>query len=186
MGYTRKNTPERLDKLVQFIYHYQQQHAGETPSRSVIANNTDIPADSVSWFIKLLVDDNRLERISNKPWRVRLLEHPKNRAAIRRLEKALAAATEAEQAAAANVPADEPLEAPPVATSDAAPVPPTPAPAENYPPQHGMNWNEAATIIARHGGDLDLIASTFIIRTAKNGDLLAELIDRGYTVSKTR
>lgn len=209
MGFTHKNTAERLDKFIQCIWHYQQLNNGDTPKQSVIANELGFPEGRVSHYLNLLIKDDRIERISARPWRVRILEHPKNRAAIRRLQKALdaAAAIEAQQRAAteeARTPSAPMAPTPP--TSIAAQIEPVevaeisiPTPearlasahrafADTLDPQptaSTMNWHEAEAIIKAHGGNLFDIASSFIINTAKPGVLLEALLDRGYTVAKT-
>lgn len=215
MGFTRKNTGEKLDKIVQFVHHYQTQHPGDTPSMKGIANELDVHPGSITWFLNLLIDDNRMEKISHgRPLRLRILEHPKNRAAIKRLERALEAAKALENGQHFEHP-DKGIALPPSAPveltggakqdpSDAAQIeppavaeispPPTLAepatvaavePRRSFVPKRDMNWNEASQIVAAHGGDLELIARTFIMNTAKVGDLLEQLLDRGYTVAKT-
>lgn len=213
MGFTRKNTADKLDKIVQFVHHYQTLHPGDTPSMKAIANELDVHPGSVTWFLNLLIDDNRVEKISHgRPLRLRILDHPKNKRAIRVLERALEAAAAIENGQhhehsdrGVALPPSAPIEVvggaeqdpsvaaqiePPAVAEISPPVVevaiPTPVePRRTFVPKRAMNWNEAVNIVAAHGGDLDEIARHYVMATAKPGDLLEALLDRGYTVAKT-
>lgn len=203
MGFTHKKTDERLDKIVQTIHHFQNLNNGDTPKQRVIGNELGIPEGRINHYINLLESDKRIERISIRPWRVRLLDHPKNRAAIRRLERALAAA----DAAAAGQPVSDGIALPPSAPVEVpAPSPDVPAPSvaeEPAPPAPAKIsraslpypkpktlWEAEQNLQAVgvdpksvHGRDVITLPT---IKTAPTGMLLEELLDRGYTISKGR
>lgn len=227
MGFKHKKTDEVLDRIIQVIWHYQQTHNNETPTQQFIFNELvegkllgGASPSSMTWYTRLLIDDDRIEKISSRPFRVTIRQHPKNRSAILRASRALEAqaALEAKPqpapatpmaAAEVNVaeacavggeagcpePGPKPeVQAPQQVLADAHrafadtldPVERvTTEPRRSYVPERNMNWREAEQIIAAHGGNLLNIASQYIMSTARAGDLLEQLLDRGYTVTKT-
>lgn len=86
-----KEIPIRKDKIVQFVWDYQQKHDGDTPHMGLIGNMLDIVPTAARNWVARLVDDDRVELISTNPLRIRLLDHPKNTAAIERYKRLLAA-----------------------------------------------------------------------------------------------
>lgn len=222
MGYPRKVTPLILDRIVQVIWWYQHEHNGETPEQIFIYNElagekllSGNSPSSMTLFTKYLIDEDRIEVISRRPYRVTIREkHPKNKRAIKQAIKALTAA--------GMMPSDEPptavLEGPAdvivcdtpaevlretAEKLEAAITGPEPGPEPeptlgtrspyavyNSLPKWAshrgpMNWNELDQLVKSLGGDLTAIASQFVLSTAKPGDLLEQLLDRGYTISKT-
>lgn len=101
MGVTRHKTPERLDKIIQFIWNYQRNHAGESPpSLKMISENLP-EIISMRWYIGLLEQEGRLEIVGVRPLKVVInRDHPKNKAAINRFMKLLERAEALEAAAA--------------------------------------------------------------------------------------
>lgn len=194
MGYQQKKTPELLDRIVQIVWHFQQLHGGATPSREVIANEIGgkITLNSITYYITKLVEQDRLERIgTHAPLRLTIRHHTKNTAAINRYKKLLEKIDHLEAKAEASKPAPAQTETP---TSPAAQIEPAAppeisrdiGPRKSFVPERQMNWNEAQQIVAAHGGNLQLIAESYIIKTSRAGVLLEELLERGYTISKGR
>lgn len=198
MGYPRKKTPAMMDRVVQIIWHFKHLHGEtETPSTSLIGNELGITPSGVGPYITKLEEQGRVDRIQMRPMRVTLLDHPMNKRAIklyqRELEKAhkpldmpkpKPAEADARREADAEV-IKELVEGP---SPTAAPMPepsPTTERRRTFVPLRDMNWAEANSIIAAHGGNLDAIARSFILNTARPGELLEQLLDRGYTVHKT-
>lgn len=82
MGATRKNTPERLDKIIQSIWNFQDRHKGSTPTLTMIENEVGIAPQGGGYWINMLVDQGRLDKISGRPFRVTITDHPANTKAI--------------------------------------------------------------------------------------------------------
>lgn len=87
MGWTRKNTPEKLDKIIQFIWDYQDKHNGDTPNVSVIGRHVGIDPTGMGYWITMLVDQGRLDKISSRPFRATITPNPKNASAIDRFKR---------------------------------------------------------------------------------------------------
>lgn len=216
MGFTHKSTVKTKDDIVQAIWLYQLLNDRATPSQQVIANELGITAPRVAYFINLLVDDNRVEKVQVRPMKLRIIPDPKNRKPCERAKRIFDEMTTQMVPAPTPVPVKEeraealpPAEPAPLDniipepeqfTSEVEPQqrlasahrafadeldPPPTEPRRTYVPQRDMNWREAEHIIAGHGGNLQNIASNYIIRTARDGDLVEELLDRGYTILKT-
>jgi len=194
MGYPRKKTPAMMDRVVQIIWHFKHLHGEtETPSTNLIGNELGITPSGVGPYITKLEEQGRVDRIQMRPMRVTLLDHPMNKRAIklyqRELEKAhkpldMPKPKPSDDVIVVDAPAEQLREvADKLSAAIEPPQPPTtPYPAVNTRP---MNWAEAETIIRQHGGDLESIARSYIMNTANPGDLLFQLLDRGYTVHKT-
>lgn len=200
--YRLKRTPEMLDRVVQVIWHYKQLHGEHTsPPTDVIANELGIHASGIGNYINKLENEGRLDRIQTRPIRVTLLDHPMNKRAVklyqRELEKAhkpldmqapkpVASASDNRPPATDGdvIVVDTPPEvlretAEKMSAAIAAPAPPT---VRAGPPQ---SWADCEAIIKAYGGDLTSIATFYILNTARPGQLLEALLDRGYTVHKT-
>jgi hypothetical protein len=142
----------------------------------------------MSWFISSLINDNRLERLpGHRPFRVRILDHPKNRAAIRRLEKALEAADRLAAQTKTEAPAQVAVEQ----KSPPAPEPPAALPPAALPYPKPRTLFEAEQNLRSVGVDPSTAQGKDVItlptvKTAPTGMLLEELLNRGYTVSKNR
>lgn len=199
MGYPRKKTPAVMDRIVQIIWHFKHLHGEtETPSTTLIANELGITPSGIGPYITKLEEAGRVDRIQMRPMRVTLLDHPMNKRAIklyqRELEKAhkpldmpkpkpveMPALTD--EVVVVDVPAEvlrETVEKMSAAVAEPAPTPPPTVRAG--PPQ---SWSDCEAIIKAYGGDLLTIATFYILNTARPGQLLEALLDRGYTVHKT-
>jgi hypothetical protein len=211
MGATRKKTPERLDKIIQLIWDYQDKHNGETPTMTFIGNHIGVQATGVGYWINLLVDDGRLDRISSRPFRTTITEHPKNKSAIDRWkrlraikerdeeaerdrireEQARTAQTEQRERDRATV-----LEA--AVDQVAAPSQRPPSEMEIWERQTGRTPTKPDPLI----GAIDSYATKRsdyyaaqravkaempkLLKIADERDLVLELVNRGYTVAKNR
>lgn len=98
MGSTRKSTPEKLDKIIQFVWDYQDKHNGETPAINLIERQFNIAHQGGGYWVNLLVDAGRLNRISTRPFRATITEHKDNRKAIDRFKQIRARIEQAEAA----------------------------------------------------------------------------------------
>jgi hypothetical protein len=87
MGATRKKTPEMLDKMIQFIWDYQQKNKGATPSMIQTAREVGINPSSTYYFFDLLVNEGRINKISSHPFRVTVTGHKDNTKAVQRFLK---------------------------------------------------------------------------------------------------
>jgi len=83
----RKTTPEVLDKIVQFVWDYQDKHNGDTPTIEAIGRHVGFSGQSGGYFIGLLIDDGRFNKISSRPFRVTIADHPMNKSAISRWKR---------------------------------------------------------------------------------------------------
>jgi hypothetical protein len=98
MGSVRKTTPERLDKIIQFTWEYQQKHNGETPTLEVIGRHVGVAAQGMGYYATMLVDAGRIDRISVRPFRATInMHHPANVKAIERYKRLLAKKEEHEE-----------------------------------------------------------------------------------------
>jgi Mn-dependent DtxR family transcriptional regulator len=87
-----KKTLIALDKMVQFIWDYQQKNGGDTPKLTTIAQNAGVTnPSSATIFMNRLIDDGRVNKISSMPFRVTLTDHPANRRAIESFKRLRAA-----------------------------------------------------------------------------------------------
>lgn len=87
MGAPKKTRAELLDKVIQFIWDYQEKHNGETPQQTVIERHVGIKGSGGFYYIALLVEEGRLNKISSRPFRVTITSHPKNASAINRFKR---------------------------------------------------------------------------------------------------
>jgi hypothetical protein len=226
MGYERKNTPERLDKMIQFIWDYQRRHDGDSPKMVTIGTHIGVssPETATTFWINKLIDEGRLNKISSRPFRVTITEHPANTKAIERFKRVLVARENAEeqerqrirerqetdrqreqheadrQAVFAAAEAEVTAETPPAAVlQDARPTVPTPLPSRAFAPRAEVTRREPQ-VNDDHGDRVsryvdarrDLQAAQREIKTAmpqmikvaETRDLVHELLERGYVVSK--
>lgn len=96
MGAPKKTRAELLDKIIQFIWDYQDKHAGDSPKLEVIGRHVGIKAEGVGYYAAILVDEGRLNRISVRPFRATILEHKDNKRAIDRWKRLRARVEEAD------------------------------------------------------------------------------------------
>lgn len=95
----RKTTPEKLDKIIQFVWDYQDKHNGITPTLENIGRHVGISGQGTGYFVNILIDDGRLNKISGRPFRATIVEdHPKNRSAIMRFKRIREKIEQAEEA----------------------------------------------------------------------------------------
>lgn len=87
MGGPKKTRAELLDKMVQFIWDYQDRHGGDTPRVNVIERHLNIANAGGGYYIAILVDQGRINKISSHPFRVTITDHPLNLKAIDRFKK---------------------------------------------------------------------------------------------------
>jgi hypothetical protein len=87
MGAPRKTRAELLDKIIQFIWDYQDKHSGTTPKMGVIGNHLGNAGTSINYYIALLVEEGRLNKISSHPFRATITDVPANKSAISRFKK---------------------------------------------------------------------------------------------------
>lgn len=197
MGATRKSTPERLDRLIQFIWDFQQKHDGETPSQALLAKHNDIGASGVGYWINLLVDQRRLHKISVRPFRATIKDHPQNTTAIDRFKHIR------ERVETLHAEERERIREGPAASADVAEVaqdkeavfasmPPRTAPSSTTVPQpqpcaapvvEKYTVARAALVAAQKEVKA---AMPQMLKIAESRDLVHELVERGYIVSKQR
>lgn len=191
MGYPRKKTPVVMDRIVQIIWHFKHLHGEtETPSTALIANELGITPSGVGPYITKLEEAGRVDRIQVRPMRVTLLDHPMNKRAIKLFQRELEKAHKPlDMPKPKAEPKPEPAED--VIVVDAQPEElkqAVEALSTTIAPERARvvsNWADAEKLVANHGGDLQEIATRYILATARPGDLLEALLDRGYTVHKT-
>lgn len=224
MGATRKTTPERLDKIIQFIWDYQDKHNGETPRMTTIGNHIGVMgAGSMTYWINMLVDSGRLNKISSLPFRASInMDNRDNQKAIERFkrirkqidahdaeererirakqeyERKQAEQEEARQAVFAAAEAETAAATPAVvATQDVEPRPRTTEPltrtaiasftgrTEQPPANDDSIFRfERARSELRDAQKAVKQAMPAMIKVAETRDLVHELLERGYVVSK--
>lgn len=172
------------------------------------------PAISTSYFIAKLVDEGRLHKISARPFRATINDdHVQNKKAINSWKRLLAAREEAEEqerqrireqqakhfqqedrtavfeaVEAEQVPASRVHDARPTEPRTPAPLPsqawrePTPQ-AINGEVDTVFRFNQARTEL-RDAQKAIKAAMPQMIKVAETRDLLSEIIERGYVVSK--
>lgn len=82
MGAPKKTRAQLLDKIIQFIWDYQDRHNGETPKLEVIGRHVGVAPSGMGYYAGILVDDGRINRISVRPFRATLTTHKDNQRAI--------------------------------------------------------------------------------------------------------
>lgn len=199
MGATRKSTPERLDKMIQFIWDYKRQHNGETPSQMLIGKQIAVDPTGVGYWVSLLVAEGRLHKISPRPFRCMIIDsHPKNKDAIRRFERILAR-VESEHAAErdgiraeqarngateqAESDTNAALEMVDAAKADVVPAPTVPVvtlPTRNFDPEP---YRAARAVLVDRQKEIKSMLPVWV-KLAETRDLLCELVERGYAVSR--
>jgi hypothetical protein len=212
MGAPKKTRAELLDKIIQFIWDYQDKHNGETPSQVLIERHAGIHTNGGSYYMAMLVDEGRLNKISSRPFRVTITEHPANKKAIdrfKRFRERMERADEAERqrireeqehnAVAEQRQSDR--DAVFASADDTMVVEDRPAPAPERPAIPLENRGEHQTIAPlvakaaryvdtndQHRVALRELKTEMgrLIKLADERDLVFELVGRGYTVSKTR
>jgi hypothetical protein len=90
MGAPKKTRAELLNKIVQFIWDYQQKHNGETPALGVIGTHVGVKAEGMGYYAAILVDEGRIDRIGVRPFRVSITDHKENKRAITSYQRLLA------------------------------------------------------------------------------------------------
>lgn len=205
-----KKTLIALDKMVQFIWDYQEKHGGETPKLNVIAQNAGITnPSSATLFMNRLVDDGRINKISSTPFRVTLTDHPTNKRAIESFKRLRAAketfeaqerdrirARQAEEATTAQLEQDKQAL---FTTHDAqvmekpATVPPAEMPYGKERELTSQTNTDPYAAVARFlaarqettlaNKDLKRVMPQ-LVKVADTRDLMVELVERGYVVSK--
>jgi hypothetical protein len=213
MGAPRKNRAERLDKIIQFIWDYQDRHAGLSPTLEVIGRHVGISAQAIGYYITILVDEGRLDRITVRPFRGRIIEsnkqnqkaidrfkrlrekmdehHAEERDRIREEQERLARADQREKdrtAALALVETKPEVESIPSSFN----VSERPAIARNWERQMHP---ETMTTMERYDqaqADLKSVNKEIrmmmprLLKVADERDLVLELVNRGYRVDKVR
>jgi hypothetical protein len=87
MGAPKKTRAELLDKIIQFIWDYQDRHGGDTPQQNVVARHVGVDPGGIGYYIAILVDEGRLNKISPRPFRVTITDHKDNQKAIDRFKR---------------------------------------------------------------------------------------------------
>jgi hypothetical protein len=212
MGATHKKTAQTLDKMVQFIWDYQDKHEGATPTLTTVANHVGVKnSASATYFMNKLVDDGRVDKISSMPFRVSITDHKDNQRAIASFQRLRAMkeqfedgerekiraeqdrlkradereANKTELYAAHNTQVTErPTE------TIMAPTTTTPAPgfATRVRPENPTTEPIGRFLAARQEAtlaDRDIKSvMPQLIKVADTRDLMFELVTRGYVVSK--
>jgi hypothetical protein len=202
MGATRKTTPEVKDKIIQFLWDYQDKHNGDTPAQVVIGRHSGINPSGIGYWLGLLIDDGRLNKISSNPFRATITDHPKNKSAIerfKRLRQRIEDANEREREQIRQRQAEdaqtEQLQQDRAAVFAAAPTVealPAPVAGNNGAPVVAAPEVQAIDRLARTRGDYlhaqKAVKSEMpkLLKIADERDLVFELISRGYTITKVR
>jgi hypothetical protein len=200
----RKTTAEVLDKIIQFIWDYKQRHNDETPAASVVERHVGgVGRGSIYYFMSMLVDEGRLNKISSKPFRVTISSHPKNASAIERFKRLLAKKEQVEAEERDRIRAEqeqtrevEQREADRQALFSATAVSdnanaevavkerPAPSTQDAIIPatERFLNAGREYRAASR---DLKMDMPR-LLKIADERDLVYELVSRGYTVARTR
>lgn len=83
---TPLNIGLRLDRLMAFIGHYQDNHQGETPTVEVMANEMSTTKQTIRYWLGILENQGRVRRISQNPLRLMLKEGVKPIEAARKFD----------------------------------------------------------------------------------------------------
>lgn len=210
MGFTRKSTPERLDKIICTIWDYQQKHNGETPTMTFIGNQIGVHAQGMGYWINMLVDEGRINRIGERPFRATITDHKDNTKAISRFIslRGRKEALEAEERDRIRERQEEERRSEQLRTDhakvlDAAKaelVPVQEAYSEVSAPERSLptpverpamfadatafgSYDAARKQLRDEGRRLKPLMPS-VIKLAETRDLMLELIERGYQVSK--
>lgn len=185
-----KKTPARLDALVQNIWHFQQLHQGATPTGTLLEHGVDLPAGSFTYYRNLLEMDERIALISHRPLRVTLkLSHPKNKAAIARKLRELEKLDQAPRQIAPELPFEGSPE------PDTALVTAAYAVVNTLGSQAPDVDNATVAAASTYAEATDVLADAKVrvrqmlprlLTMAEARDLIHELVERGYVVSKGR
>jgi hypothetical protein len=201
MGAPKKTRAELLDKFIQFVWDYQQKHNGETPTLVTVGQNIGIKGGGEGYYTSILIDEGRLNRISVRPFRATITDHPKNTSAIGRYKRLLAKKEAFEAAERERIRAEqasnaeasqraEDKEAVFAAISDSVDVQKAPALAEERP---AIPLAPLVKVADRYVGASDQYRAAQralktemprLIKFADERDLVFELLNRGYTVKK--
>lgn len=205
----RKSTPEKLDKIIQFLWDYQQKHNGESPNQTVIGRHVGINENGIGYWLSLLIDDGRLSKISGRPFRATITEHPKNTKAIDRFKRLLVYKEEMEAKERERIREKQAQEAdadqrnndknalfentsPPPADRETTLVPQLVAVRERPVVQEADNTKDRldrfvdahAQVRAIDRDVRELMPK--LLKVASERDMVYELVLRGYTVTKGR
>lgn len=204
----RKTTPEILDKIIQFIWDYKQKNNDVTPAASVVERNVgNMASGSIYYFMTMLVNDGRLNKISSKPFRVTITDHPKNTKAIERFKRLLAKKEEFEAQERERIRAeqeksrtDEERERDRQALFSA--VEPAPAQRDENRGEVVVMERPPVPVETALRSNVDRFLGTSaeyraasrdlkkdlpkLLKIADERDLVYELVSRGYTVSRQR
>jgi hypothetical protein len=216
MGAPRKTRAEKLDQIIQFIWDYQDKHEGATPSQTLITRQCGLVSGGGFYYINLLIDEGRLNKIASNPFRATITDHKDNKRAIERFQRIRKLREQEEererdqirerqaQEAETGQRADdkqallETVTDTAVAEDRSPPPSPTPAPERPLTYLEKHMGPQVAPLIGK--ADRYVTASEQyrtaqrelktemprLIKFADERDLVFELVSRGYTVSKAR
>lgn len=185
-----KKTPARLDAIIQVIWHYQHINNGLTPPVGLIETESDIPFGAFSHYRTILENSGRVDIISRRPFRAIIKsQEPHNKAAIARKRRELEKLGLAPHQIAPELPfkgcPDEFESAQPAQDPQATLVAESVPSIDTAMVAAASQWSDAS--------DAFLDAKTKVrqllprlLKVAEVRDLIHELVERGYVVSKGR
>lgn len=183
MGYPRKTRAATLNRIIEFIWSYQQTHHGDTPTTAVSARELELSSSSLHYYLGVLAESGRIDRVSIRPPRIFITQHPLNLEVMQTWvakQPAVADAQLTEKRAAlqstvepaANVPSSS-------AENVAVPAQPTPL-AEAINARTALQAQLTNTTEWLKPNMRDLLPLT------DTRDLIFELISRGYAIEQSR
>lgn len=185
-----KKTPARLDAIIQAIWHYQHIHNGLTPPVGLIETESDIPFGAFRHYRTILENSGRLDMISTRPFRAIIKsQEPHNKAAIARKRREL----EKLGIAPHQIAPELPFKGCPDEFESAQPAqdPRVTLVAESVPSidtatvAAASQWSDASDAFLDAKAKVRQLLPR-LLKVAEVRDLIHELVERGYVVSKGR
>ena len=185
-----KKTPARLDAIIQVIWHYQHINNGLTPPVGLIETESDIPFGAFKHYRTILENSGRLDMISTRPFRAIIKsQEPHNKAAIARKRREL----EKLGLAPHQLEPELPFQGRP---DEFEPTQPEQDPrvtlvAESVPSidtamvAAASQWSDASDAFLDAKAKVRQLLPR-LLKVAEVRDLIHELVERGYVVSKGR
>ena len=81
-----KIMPIRLNRLLSFIAHYQENHSGSSPTVSTMANELDVTDQVIRLYLNYLEQDGRIHRYGQNPIRIMVRDKPREIEEARRID----------------------------------------------------------------------------------------------------
>lgn len=202
----KKDIPAHKDRIIQFIWDYQQKHSGDTPTNTAIAQHMGQTPGPMRLWLNRLYDDKRIDIIATNPLRITVLDHAKNTNAIERFKRLSKMREEHEErereqirerqaqdkaaeeamaeqerrnAVSAELLGNTLNEAPPKADFEM----PQTRPANDPVSDAVVGYTRAARASEEMEPYIKAVMHR-LLPLAESRDMVAELVERGYTVTK--